>query len=200
METKQPVTLKIAAILLLILAVVNLGAVVMQQYGWLTLSGTAQNPRLQRPGNAWNDGRPRDNRGWQNLPDVPQDRFRPGNFAAGRGLFSFLWLRLGRLLRLWWNVALLALAILAAVGLWKGKSWGTTLAVVLAALVLLAALFGLFSTRLPGLFWPASPSGLRWWPWLMFGMNLGKVLLTLALLLLVLLTVARQRKGVSSPA
>lgn len=205
METKRPVTLKIAAILLLVLMVVNVGMVLVQQYGWWTPAGGALNARLPRPGQNWDESRPRDDRMPPSRPDLPQDRvFRPGDSqrfpSNGQLSFSLLWLRVGRLIRLWGGLALLALAILAAVGVWKGKGWGVTLAILLAALVLLTTLFGVFPLRSLQLIRMTFRLRQAWWLLATFGLNVVQILLALAVLVLLLLPISRQAYRASSPS
>lgn len=193
METKRPIPLKVAAILLVVLTVVNVGAVVIQQYGWWMPSNVVPNTRWRQPAQDWDENRPRDDQRLQSLPDSPQARiFRPGDSrdfpSTGRMLLPILWQRVGRLISLWGGLVALALAILAAVGVWKGKGWGVTLAILLVALVLLTTLFAMFPLR------PLGFIGLSqvWQLFAMFGLNVVKVLLALAVLVLLLLPVSRR--------
>lgn len=197
MDTKRPVTLKVAAILLLILTVINAAAVIAQQYGWRMPAGVMQSTRLSQPDRGWDEAQPRDDQRPQNRPNFPQTRiFRPDNAQdvpaiSQRPLFS-LWLRMERLLRFWGSLALLALATLAAVGVWKGKGWGTALAIILAALILLTTLFAVFPMRSLRLVWMVSRMGQAWWPLVTFGINLLKALLALTIIILLLLPASRQ--------
>lgn len=173
---KSPtVPVRIAAVLFAILLLVNLATLIGQRYGVFSArlpasrilpsdpifrSGLEEGRRT--PGNFPGDERPT----WDNR----QSFERP--ILSGRSMpLSFYVLRIWQVLGLYWNLALLALGIGAAIGLWHGKTWGKVLTVMVLFLLLIP-LF-LFDVRRMVLGWA--------------GIVLGVLQVLLALLIVVLI-------------
>ncbi|GEM_PF-3385389 len=181
METKRPLTLIVAGILLVLLMLGKTGISLWQRY-LSPVPALEQRPGLSQRLPEWRQPPERNERQFQNLP----------NFPARQMPVAFVLMRFIRLIGLWWNLALLALAILAAVGLWKGKGWGATLALVLAALVLIGALSGMFPLRSFG------PLAMTWrmtrlvWSLATFALRAVEIVFALAVIVLLLLPVSRR--------
>jgi len=110
------------------------------------------------------------NSGSSNGQTNPNFRNFQGRVGAISGLFGIIrWVVIGL------NLAALVLGILSAVGLWRQKKWAAILAIILSVVLLLV--------NIPGLLRIFSP--------LLFGLNLLKVLLALAVIILLLLPAAR---------
>ena len=188
MNTKRPAVITIAAISLVMLVVVSSGWALAGNFGLLgTNAGlpgvgvmrgdgtkspegiSGQVPANIRPGTGTlNQG----NRGsGQGLPIMRTVQGIVGTSGNPAGLFGIISSMTTGL-----NVIALVLGIIAAVGLWKKKKWAAILAIILSAILLLVNLPGV--TRI---FFP-----------LLFGINLLKVLLALAVIVLLLLPSARE--------
>lgn len=190
MNSQGSVLVKVAAICLILLIVVSAGWSLATSFGLVNGFGGA---RLLngRPGNFagrnFNDG----NRNFQPPQGSQQNQpgFQPpegsqsdgttrgqqfqGNFRSRTGLFGLLgvlrWVGTGISI-----VALIA-GVFAAIGLFRRKIWGKTLAIILAALVAVSSLFGFFRLTLN----------------LSTGIALVKILLAAAVIVLLVLPASR---------
>ncbi|HSB65117.1 MAG TPA: hypothetical protein VLD65_00980 [Anaerolineales bacterium] len=181
MDTKRPTVVTIAAILLVVLALFVAGLGIASQFG-LT-RGVRQFSAGQfrnRPFNPQNGGTfngspigslPNDQNGTGTTPNFNR------TFVGGAGVSGFA--RLFRLIRpviLGLDIAMLILAGVAAFGIFKGKRWGMTLAIVLAVILILLTI--------PGL--------LRIFSAVALIENLVRILLAVAIIILLLLPSARK--------
>jgi hypothetical protein len=174
MNTKRPLLLTIAAACLVVLVLFSAGLSLGRSFGVLgagpgTRSFTSRGGnRNFQPGNPPSGNFPRGNFPQGNFPQGGQTFQRSSSFS---GLFQVIrWLGVSL------NAIVLVLGILAAVGIWLQKKWGAILAIVLAALLLLSNLVGLF----------------RFFSLLTFAEALLKVLLAAAVIVLLLLPVSRR--------
>lgn len=194
MNSKGSLFVKIAAISLIVLVVVSAGWSLATSLGWVNAGvgsgliggrlngnfsgrfpddGTGQQPQgfrrngLQPPQDfQGQNGNP--------LPGQNLGNGNPGSFpvrGGSAGVFGLIrWLGTG------FNIAALAIGILAAIGLFKNKRWGVTLAVILSALLGVSSVFGLLRFNLN----------------LTTGISALKVLLGVAVIVLLMLPAARQ--------
>lgn len=181
MNTQRPAVVTIAAILLLILSLFVAGFGIARQFGLL---GIGLGNRQFVPGQLRNRNfTPQNvvpfNGGTSN--GFPNDQNNPGttpNFTPNQQI-GVGFTRLFRLIRpvtIGLNVILLVLAVVAAIGLFKSKRWGASLAIVLAVLLFLLAI--------PGL--------LRVFSAVVLIENLLRMLLAVAVIVLLLLPSARK--------
>jgi hypothetical protein len=180
MNTKRPVILIIAAVCLVVLVLFSSGLAVARNFGFLGGgfgSGRVAGGRLAGgsfPQGGFTNQQPGSLPGTDN-GQLPGNFNNPGgqNFPARSG-FNGLF-RILRGVTLAFNIAALVLGVLAVIGIWQRKKWGAILGIILAALLLLTSLTGLF----------------RFFSWLSFAEALLKVLLGLAVIVLLLLPAAR---------
>jgi len=143
-NTQRPVVVTIAGILLIVLTLFVAGFGIARQYGVLRvgvgnrqfLPGQFQSRNFNPQGGFPSSGLPFD----QNNPGTVPN-FAP-NRQVGVGLTRLFSLIRPVLTGL--NVILVVLGVVAAIGLFKIKRWGATLAIVLAVLLFLLAIPGLF--------------------------------------------------------
>jgi hypothetical protein len=171
---KRPTVVTIAAIVLLVLALFVAGLGIANQFGLLRRGGVA--------GQAFFNGQLR------NRNFVPPNGFPSGGFNNNQGttpnfipnrtgitgitrIFSFI-----RPITVGLDVALLILAVVAAIGLFKNKRWAAILAVVLAILLILLAI----------------PGMLRIFSTVVFVENLVRILLGVAVIVLLVLPASRK--------
>jgi len=172
MNSKRPVTLTIATIVLIVLVLFSSGLSLASNFGLL---GSAYGFNNLQPGTRpdFGNGQSLDNSGAnggtsQTNPNYQNFQGRTGGFNT---LFRFI--RIGTI-GLYCTV--LALGLLAAFGLWKQKKWAAILAIILSALILLASI----------------PGFLRIFSWLIFSETLLKILLSLVVIILLLLPASRK--------
>lgn len=192
MNSKRPLTLTIATIVLIMLVLFSSGLRLASNFGLLGSAfgagGLAGRRFMPGSGNMPSDGfnnlqpgtRPdfgngqsNDNSGSnggtsQTYPNFQNSQGRTGGFNT---LFRFL--RIGTI-ALYCGVLLLG--ILSAFGLWKQKKWAAILAIILASVVLLSSI--------PGL--------LRINSWIILGETVINILLSLAVIILLLLPASRK--------
>jgi hypothetical protein len=172
--TKRPPVVTIAAIVLIVLAVFVAGLGIANQFGLLGRAGFG--------------GRTFFNNQLRNRNFVPPNGFPSGGFTNNQGttpnftpnrtgitgitrLFSFLGpVTIGL------DIALLILAIVAGIGLFKSKRWAAILAIVLAVLLILLAI----------------PGMLRIFSAVVLVENLVRILLGVAVIVLLLLPASRK--------
>ncbi len=180
--TKRPTVVTIAAILLIILALFVAGLGIASQYGLLGrgrlgnqtfVPGQFQNRSFNSQNGGTNNNGP--------IGTLPNDQGNPGTtpnfsrpFAGGTGLTRIF--RLIRPVTIGLDIVLLALSVVAAFGLFKGKRWGVILAIVLAVFLIL--------TTIPGL--------LRIFSAMVLIENLVRILLAVVVIVLLLLPSARK--------
>ena len=184
--TKRPTVVTIAAILLIILALFVAGLGIASQYGLLGrgrfgnqtfVPGQFQNRSFNSQNGGTNNNAP--------IGSLPNDQGNQGTtpnftrtFAGGSGLTRLF--RLIRPVTIGLDIVLLALSVVAAFGLFKGKRWGVILAIVLAVLLILLTI--------PGL--------LRIFSAMVLIENLVRILLAVAVIVLLLLPSARKSYAV----
>ncbi len=186
--TKRPSVVTIAATLLIVLAVFVAGLGIANQYGLLRVGG------FNRRGFIAGQGGNRSfapqsgfsNNGTNNNQNGTG--FGTGNgTGTGTGTIPTFTNRTGatglarltRLLRsvtLGIDIGVLLLAIVAAIGLFRGKRWGAILAIVLAAILILLAI----------------PGMLRIFSAVVLVENLVRILLAVAVIVLLLLPISRK--------
>ena len=148
MNTQRPAVVTIAASLLLILSLFVAGLGIANQYGLLGQGfgnqpfGASQirnrnfNPQGGFPQGGFPQG---------GFPNDQNNSGRTPNFTPNRQL-GVGFARIFRLIRpvtMVFNVLVLVLATVAAIGLFKSKRWAATLAIVLASLLFIMAIPGL---------------------------------------------------------
>ncbi|MFC2064684.1 hypothetical protein ACFLXB_06280 [Chloroflexota bacterium] len=190
MNTKRPAVITIAVISLVLLVLVSSGWALAGNFGLLgfntRLSGVSQmqgdgimtqeHISSQVPANIspgagigfFNQG----NRGsGQRVPGMRIIQGITGTSGNPSGLIGIF-----RSVTIGLNMILLVLGLIIAFGLWSQKKWAAILAIILSAILLLV--------NLPGMTRILTP--------LLFGINLLKVLLALAVIILLLLPAARK--------
>lgn len=180
MDTKRPAVVTIAAILLIVLSLFVASLGIASQFGLLGRGfGTRQfgsgqfrnrilTPQNGAPFNGFNNGFNNNQNSQGTTPNfTPNQRFGTG--------FAQL-LRLIRPVTIGLDVLVLVLSVVAAIGLFKSKRWGATLAIVLAVLLILLAI--------PGMLRIFSP--------LILVENILRILLAVAVVVLLLLPAARK--------
>ena len=181
MNTQRPAVITIAAILLLILSLFVAGLGISSQFGLL---GTGFGNRQFVPGQFRNRNfTPQNGVPFNGGPNTgfPNDQNNQGttpnftpNTQIGVGFTRIF--RLIRPVTIVLDMILLVLAVVAAIGLFKNKRWGATLAIVLAVLLFLLAI--------PGL--------LRIFSAIVLIENVVRMLLAVAVIVLLLLPSARK--------
>lgn len=139
MKTQSSALIRVAAILLLVLTIGSALVELTRYYGdWnqrpFSPARSLPRSRLERPGERDFPARPGESR--QGLPDQPAF---PGS-ANWRWFLGFSLARAVRRLAVYWHTGLIAVSILAAVGLWLQKSWGKVFAVLTVVLVWITSL------------------------------------------------------------
>jgi heme A synthase len=185
MNTRRPVVVTIAAILLLILSLFVAGLGIARQYGLLQpgfgnqqfLPGQFLNRNFNPQGRIPQGDFPQGSFPQGGFPNDQNNQGVPQNFAPNQqiGVGMVRIFRLIRPLSIAFDVILIVLGVVAAIGLFKNRRWGATLAIVLASL--------LFLTAIPGLLRFFSPVGLI--------ENIVRMLLAVAIIILLLLPTAR---------
>src|SRR4030066_1256031 len=144
MNARRPVVVTIAAILLIVLTLFVAGFGIARQYGLLNVGlGNRQFLPGQFQGRNFNP------QGGLPPGDIPNDQNNPGsvpNFTPNRQI-GVGFTRLFRLIRpvlTGLNVFLVVLGVMAAIGLFKSRRWGAVLAILLAVLLFLLAIPGVF--------------------------------------------------------
>jgi hypothetical protein len=172
--TKRPTMVTIAAIVLIVLALFVAGLGIANQFGLLRRGGIG--------GRAFFSGQLR------NRNFVPQNGFPSGGFTNNQGTTpSFIPNRTGitgitRLLGFLGpvttglDIAMLILAVVAAIGLFKIKRWAAILAIVLTVLLILLTI----------------PGMLRIFSTVVLVENLVRILLGVAVIVLLLLPASRK--------
>jgi len=149
MDTQRPAVVTIAAILLIILSLFVASLGIANQYGWLGGGlgsrqfgvGQIRNRNFNPQGGFPQGGFPQGG--------FPNDQNKQGttpNFTPNRQI-GVGFTRIFRLIRpvtIGLDILLLTLTGVAAFGLFKSKRWGAILAIVLAVLLFLLAIPGLF--------------------------------------------------------
>ena len=194
MKNNRPVILSFAAICLVILVLFSSGLTLARNFGLLgtNFGGAGLSGRRFVMGSG-QGAFPQCNFNGQRSDTLPEygtgqlpgnvDPNSPGgqtnpnfqNFQGQVGRTNGLF-RIISLATTSFNIAVLVLGLLAAVGIWKQKKWAAVLAIILAVLILLTSITGL----------------LRIFSLLIFGEALLKVLLSLAVIVLLLLPAARK--------
>jgi len=186
MNTHRPAVVTIAAILLIVLSFFVAGVGISSQYGLLGrgfgnrqfVAGQFQNRNFNSQGGFPQGGFPQGGFPPGGFPNDQNNSGGTPNFTPNRQL-GVGFARLFRLIRpvmIAWNVILLVLAVVAAIGLFKSRRWAATLATVLAVLMFLGAF--------PGLLRIFSP--------VMLIENIVRMLLAVAVVALLLLPSARK--------
>ena len=153
MKTNGPLMIKVAAVCLIALILVSAVWSLATSFGLVRIGGAFGSAQILggRPnggfpqGNFRNDGNTQPPGNFQ-----PPENFRNGagpNFA-GRTGFSNIF-RATRVAGIGLNVAALLLGTVAVIGLFKHTKWGVVLAIILAVLLGLSSLFGVFRIMLP---------------------------------------------------
>lgn len=139
MNTRRPAVVTLAAILLILLTLFVAGFGIARQYGLSRIGfGNRQFVPGQFQGRNFNP-----QGGFPNDPNNPGSvpNFNP-NRQAGVGLTRLF--RLIRPVLTGLNLILVVFGVVAAIGLFKSRRWGAVLAILLAALLFLLAIPGLF--------------------------------------------------------
>jgi hypothetical protein len=144
MDTQRPAVVTIAAILLIILSLFVAGLGIANQYGWLGGglgsrqfgAGQIRNRNFNPQGGFPQGGFPNDQNNQGTTPNFTPNR------QIGVGFTRIF--RLIRPVTIGLDILLLILTGVAAFGLFKSKRWGAILAIVLAVLLFLLAIPGLF--------------------------------------------------------
>jgi hypothetical protein len=196
-KSKRSVTLKVAAILLVLLVVVGSGLAIARNYGLFGLQANRGVIMNGRPANGFqgvqNGQRP------GNLPDFQPGQGMPnpdissggdqgpmiinnGNTSTRtfQGTSNLTFLRFIQRGSLFLNISLLVLGLAAAVGVWLGKKWGTISAFIISLLMLLLAL--------PNLLMRFSLTN-----WLTVTEVVVRIILAIAVMVLLLLPASRKQ-------
>ena len=172
---KRPAVVTIAAIVLIVLAIFVAGLGIANQFGVFGQAGFGNRVFLNGQTRNRNfipqNGFP--SNGFNNNNGGTTPNFTP-NRTVGTGLTSLF--RLIGPITLGLDIAMLILAVVAAIGLFKVKRWAAILAVVLAVLLIL--------TTIPGM--------LRIFSAVTLVENLIRILLALAVIVLLLLPISRR--------
>ena len=181
MDTKRPAVVTIAAILLIVLSLFVASLGIASQFGLLGSgfgnrqigAGQFRNrvftPQNGAPITGFNNGFTNNQNSQGTTPN-----FAPNQRFGGTGLARLL--RLIGPVTIGLDILVLVLSVVAAIGLFKSKRWGATMAIVLAVLLILLAI--------PGMFRIFSP--------LILIENIIRILLALAVVVLLLLPTARK--------
>jgi hypothetical protein len=186
---KRPTVVTVAAILLLVLTVFVAGLGIANQYGLLGgrgfanrqfIAGQNRNRTFTPPSGGFPQGGFPQN----GLPNAQNGQGTTPNFAFNRqnasGLASLL--RILRPVMIALDLILLGLSIVAAIGLFKSKSWGTILAIVVSVLIILLTI----------------PSMIRIFSTITLAENLIRILMAIAVIVLLLLPAARKTNLISA--
>jgi len=176
MDTKRPAVITIAAILLIVLSLFVAGLGIASQYGLLRggfgsrqfVAGQFRNRNFTPP-----NGIP-----FNGFPNNQNNQGTTPNFSPNRQFGSGI-SRLFRLIRpitLGFDITMLILSVVAAIGLFKSKRWGAIMAIVLAVLLILFAI----------------PGMLRIFSAVVLIENVVRILLAIAVIVLLLLPVSRK--------
>ncbi|OGN95349.1 MAG: hypothetical protein A2Z71_02665 [Chloroflexi bacterium RBG_13_50_21] len=176
MNTQRPAVVTIAAILLIVLSLFVAGLGIARQFGLLGvgfsnrqfLPGQFRNRNFTPPNGFPSTGFPNDQNNQGTTPNFTPNRQIGLGFARLFHLIGPLIISL--------DIVLIALSAVAAIGLFKGKRWGAILAIVLAVLLFLLAIPGLF----------------RVFSTIVLIENLVRMLLAVAVIVLLLLPSARR--------
>jgi hypothetical protein len=144
MNSQRPAVVTSAAILLIILTLFIAGLGIARQYGLLSVGlGNRQFVPGQFQGRNFN---PQDGFPQGGFPNDQNNQGTMPNFTPNRqgGLGLVRIFRLIRPVLTGSNVILVVLGVIAAIGLFKSKRWGAILAILLAVLLFLLAIPGLF--------------------------------------------------------
>ncbi len=186
METKRPVVVTIAAILLIVLTVFVAGLGIANQYGLLGqgfgnggfVVGQLRNRNYTFQGGTPQGGFPQGGFTQGGTTNDQTNQGTTNNFVrnrqAGTGLTSIL--RLLQPVTLGLDILMLVLAVVAAIGLFKSKRWGVILAIVISVLLILLAI----------------PGMIRIFSAVVLVENLVRILLAIAVVVLLLLPSSRK--------
>lgn len=178
MDTKRPIVVTIAAIILVVLALFVAGLGIAGQLGLTRgnrqfAAGQFRNRSFNPQGGGTFNGNP-----IGTLPNGQNDQGTTPNFnrtfTGGTGLARLF--RIIRPITIGLDIAALILAGVASFGLYKGKRWALILAIVLAVLFILLAI----------------PSMIRIFSAVVLIENLARILLALAVIVLLLLPASRK--------
>jgi len=161
MKTQRPAVVTIAAALLIVLSLFVAGLGIANQYGLLGQgfgnqpfgAGQIRNRDFNPQGGFPQGGFPQGGFPQGGFPNDQNNSGGTPNFAPNQQM-GIGFARIFRLIRpvsIAFNVILLVLSFVAAIGLFKSRRWGATLAIMLAVLMFLMAIPGLlriFSTVL----------------------------------------------------
>jgi hypothetical protein len=201
-KVKRPTVVTAAAIILIILSLFVAGLGVANQFGLLggRFGNRAFTPgqfrnRFPQSGGAGSNGFPSGgfSNGQNNGGNVPE--FNPNGQGVGGTTPTFTPNRTGvaslaRLLRtlrpviLALDIILLVLSVVAAIGLFMNKRWGSIMAIVISALVILLTI----------------PNMIRIFSTISLAENLFRILMAVAVIVLLLLPSARKTSMVSRTA
>jgi hypothetical protein len=191
--SKKPVTLKIAAIVLILLILFSSGLALANYYSSLGF-GLGNRPSFnsgspgQQPGSIANNPSGQLPQSFPTLTNGEQSPFFSGG-NSDRNIqmpAAFSLLRILQSLALYLNIGLLVIGLTAVFGVWKGKKWGVILAFIIASLVLLLTI--------PSLFVPTF-----FFSWLTFVEDAVRIVLAMAVMVLLLLPVSRQAYSTARP-
>jgi hypothetical protein len=183
---KRPAVVTIAAILLIVLSLFVASLGVANQFGLLGggfgngqfVARNGQNRNFNSQGGFPQGGFPQGGApqgGFQNDPNNPGTTpNRTFNRQSATGLASIF--RILRPVTIALDIILLVLSVVAAIGLFKSKRWGTILAIVISVLLILLTV----------------PSMIRIFSTVTLAENLVRILLAVAVIVLLLLPSARK--------